>query len=128
MPMRFSRFREASSPIKSLHPSPEAAKGAILRPSVFIEQPEHDFAEFGAGIFLSEWLSHQSPDDDLAAGIVEAGLFFLAGKAKIELLLGETLFEGLEPLGIRLWLTRHGDSAFCVTLLRTHAAARCNAR
>jgi hypothetical protein len=49
--MRFSRFREASSPIKSLHPSPEAAKGAILRPSVFIEQPEHDFAEFGAGIF-----------------------------------------------------------------------------
>jgi hypothetical protein len=34
-----------------MHPSPEAAKGAILRPSVFIEQPEHDFAEFGAGIF-----------------------------------------------------------------------------
>ena len=66
--------------------------------------------------FLSEWFSHQSPDDDLAAGIVEAGLFFLAGKTKIELLLGETLFEGLEPFGIRLWLTRHGDSAFCVTL------------
>jgi hypothetical protein len=62
--------------------------------------------------FLSEWFSHQSPDDDLAAGIVEAGLFFLAGKgkAKIELLLGETLFGCLEAFGIGLGLTRHGDS------------------
>ena len=62
--------------------------------------------------FLSKWFSHQSPDDDLAAGIVEAGLLFLAGKAKIELLLGETLFECLEAFGIGLGLTRHGDSTF----------------
>jgi hypothetical protein len=63
--------------------------------------------------FLSAWFSHQSPGDDLAAGIVAAGLFLLAGKgeAKIGLLLGETLFEGLEVFWAGLGLTRHCDSS-----------------
>ena len=52
-------------------------QAAILGACVLIEQPEHDLAELGAGIFF-EVFEGEGTGDDLAAGIVAAGLIFLA--------------------------------------------------
>jgi hypothetical protein len=61
------------------HPRQEISEQEpFMRAGVFVEQPEHDAGELGAGILRCVFES-QGPGDDLAAGILGASGFLVLG-------------------------------------------------
>ena len=56
----------------------EVEQPSVLGAGVLVEQAEHDLSELRAGVF-GEVFEGKGTGDDLAAGVVAAGLIFLAG-------------------------------------------------
>ncbi|MBV8574350.1 MAG: hypothetical protein JOZ58_04830 [Acetobacteraceae bacterium] len=85
---------------------------AIFGPDVFFQQPTIDRRKFGAAIGQGMIFTERA-GNDLAAGIVGAGLFLLFGHGAAEIAHGlvGALFEFLQVFGIDPDTSRHGDIA-----------------